>query len=150
MPELSLWGLVIAFGMLAIGLTLKNTDIRRRLKHAEEDLSRARSKAQPSEKRFNKEIADVKELYERQINELSQTIADLKSGIPEKPKFTYNNNLLWLSDDLASYCPSCYEIDGKQIQQIQHWLEVEYKRLIMYNHYKFKAMRSDRSAKSNE
>lgn len=115
MPEASLWGLVIAFGMLALGLTLKNTDIRRRLKHAEEDLARARSEAQPPEQRLNQEITDIKELYERQIKELSQTITDLKAGIPEKPKFIYHNNLLWLAEDLAPYCPSCKEIDGKEI-----------------------------------
>ncbi|MFH1021274.1 MAG: hypothetical protein V1782_11805 [Pseudomonadota bacterium] len=53
------------------------------------------------------------------INESNQVlcspVAKTDNGKEVPLKFIYHKNLLWLSDDLAPFCPACYEVNGKII-----------------------------------
>jgi hypothetical protein len=53
---------------------------------------------------------------ERKILEKNQNNNPLPLPIvEEKPNFTFHGNLLWLENDKSPFCPSCYEVHGKQI-----------------------------------
>lgn len=77
MPELALWSLVIALAVLAFGLTLKIADKRRTIKNLQKEIDAARSEINTLQDKFNKDITDIKELNNRKINELTETISNL-------------------------------------------------------------------------
>lgn len=53
-------------------------------------------------------------LYEKFENKCQSLISHTK----EKLNFIFHNNLLWLPDDKAPFCPLCYEVKEKMIHML--------------------------------
>jgi len=51
----------------------------------------------------------------KKYNELSQSS---RSPTKEKLEFIFHNNLIWLSNDKAPFCPVCYEVNEKPIHML--------------------------------
>jgi hypothetical protein len=93
MPEAALWSLIIALAMLCLGLTLKNAELRFRLKKLEKDTPRTGPEVDPINKLEDKKI----------------------TTIGENGEALYHNNLLWFSADNTPLCPRCYEVDKTRV-----------------------------------
>lgn len=96
-------------------LTLKITDLKRTLKHTEDDLSSARTKFKVLDEKFNKEISDIKELHVREMEEVSNRLPNF-----DKDNIHTADGLLWRSNDKTPFCLSCYEVNGKLIHMHFH------------------------------
>jgi len=113
MPEISLWALVIAFAVIAFASTLKIAGFRRTIKHLEEELSAARSEERALKIPDDNDIQDIKS-----INDHGRDKAVFTSDEP-----IHFNNLLWLENDPAPFCPRCYEVDRKKVHmQLRQYL----------------------------
>ncbi len=111
MPETALWTLIVGLIVLALGLTYKIADYRQTLKRTNDDLSAARSEISTLNKKYNKQIQDIQISHETRINELTETISNLRN----KDKFIKQNGLLWLPNDPEPFCLNCFETRDEEV-----------------------------------
>ena len=72
MPEYAMWTLIVSLAILAFGLALTVAELRHRLKVSEDEPNRLRSEIETLKKRHNKEISDIEELNEREIEKIKK------------------------------------------------------------------------------
>ena len=72
MPEYAMWALIVSLVILAFGLALTVAELRHRLKVSENELNRLRSEIEMLKKRHNKELSDIEELNEREIEKIKK------------------------------------------------------------------------------
>ena len=85
MPESSLWAIIVAFFMLAVGLTLKLTEYKRFLRDETKSLDAARSELASIKQDHDKAIIGIKDEYQHKIDELTKKLTGLKTKQKEPP-----------------------------------------------------------------
>ena len=74
MPEISLWTLVIAFAVVALGATLKAVEYNRLFNKADKDVTDLRAELAALKKKHEETIASMNELHSNKVAELTAKI----------------------------------------------------------------------------
>jgi len=78
MPEYAMWTLIVSLVIFAFGLALTVAELRHRLKVSENEPNRLRSEIEMLKKRHNKEISDIEELNEKEIEKIKKNLIILR------------------------------------------------------------------------
>ena len=79
MPELSLWGLVIGFALLAFGSVLKAVEFRHRANNSDKDIGELRIKLTTLQDENQKTVSSMAELHNKEVAELQAKITNLSN-----------------------------------------------------------------------
>lgn len=104
MPVSALWSLVICFAGLALGLAYKVAELTHRSDRLNKEAETLRSELDTFQKGKDKEISDIKEFHQRDVEELKKEIAKF-SHVESNPLFL-KFGVYWDKGG-NPYCPKC-------------------------------------------